>query len=217
MLIPKLLAGLLGALSWAQPPGAGQAIAGIDALQARFSEPSRPDDKDWVRRRLAHLYEVDQFARGAYMKMPDPGERRKLAARIIALDQANTAELKDLLKRHRWFTISGFGKDADLHAWVLVQHSDRDPAFQQQVLEILAGLYAQGETSGNNYANLFDRVARSAGKPQRYGTQGRCTAPGQWEPYEIEAPDAVDARRASVGLQTMSEYLELSKQRRWCP
>jgi hypothetical protein len=208
---------LLGALSWAQQPDAEEVLARIDALHARFTEPSRPHDKDWVRRRLAHLYEVDQMVRGAYMKAPDAGQRKKLGARIMALDQAHTAELKELLKIHRWFTISEFGKDSDLHAWILVQHSDRDPAFQRQVLEILAGLYPQGETSGYNYANLYDRVARNAGMPQRYGTQGRCTAPGKWEPFDIEDPANLEARRASAGLSTMAEYLQLSKDRGWCP
>src|SRR5689334_11591508 len=93
-------------------------FAQISAEQARFTEPRQPDDKEWVKRRLAHLYAVDQMARGAYIK-PRPAEwsaaageyyRKKLANRIIALDTANTAELKELLKVYHWFTLTEFGK-----------------------------------------------------------------------------------------------------------
>src|SRR5262249_30051436 len=107
-------------------------FAEISAEQARFTEPRQPENKEWVKRRLAHLYDVDQKARAAYVK-PRPVEwsaeaceyyRKKLANRIVALDRANTAELKELLKLYRWFTVSEFGKETDLHAWLLVQHSD---------------------------------------------------------------------------------------------
>src|SRR5262249_24761475 len=84
------------------------------------------------------------------------------------------------------------GEKADLQAWVLVQHADRDRAFQQEVLAILSTLYASGETSADNYANLYDRVAHNSGKPQRYGTQGGCVGPGEYETYEIEDPANVE-------------------------
>ena len=222
-------------LGWAQQPPAvvfpevdralDAVFAEIAAEQARFTEPRQPQDKEWVKRRLAHLYDVDQKARGAFMK-PRPAEwspearqyyGKKLSSRIIALERAHTAELKELLKLYRWFKVSEFGEKGDLHAWVLVQHSDRDPAFQQEVLAILTTLYASGETDGNSYANLYDRVAYNAGRPQRYGTQGRCAGPGKWEPFEIEDPANLDQRRASVGLSTMAAYLQRSIDRGYCP
>ena len=200
-------------------------FAEISAAQAKFTEPPDSHNRDWVKRRLAHLYEVDQLARGAYIK-PRPADwspevcdyyGKKLANRITAIDRANTAELKELLKIYRWFTISEFGKESDLQAWVLVQHSDKDPAFQQEVLAILTTLYKTGETSGNNYANLYDRVARKAGQPQRYGTQGQCACPGKWEPFEVEDPAGLDARRAAVGLSPMDAYLRQFPHRKYCP
>jgi len=226
---------LSGRLDWAQTPPAAtfpeadqtlEAVwASIRAEQARFQEVPAPQLKEWVKRRLAHLYTVEQKALGEYIKPRpaawDPAEKeyytRKLAARIIALEDADTAELKEFLKRYRWFTVSEFGAETDTHAWVIVQHSDRDPAFQREVLAILGTLYASGETSVSNYANLYDRVEMNAGKPQRYGTQGNCAGPGQWVPYEIADPAGLDERRKSLGLSTMAEYLQRSKDKKYCP
>jgi hypothetical protein len=197
----------------------------ISAEEARFTEPRQPENKEWVKRRLEHLFNVDQKARGAYIR-PRPAHwssetreyyRKKLANRIIALDRAHTAELMELLKLYRWFTISEFGEKVEGYAWLLVQHSDFDVAFQQEVLAILTSLYPKGETSPSNYANLWDRVARNTGKLQRYGTQGHCVEPGRWEPYEVEDPAGLDQHRASVGLSTMAEYLRRSKERGYCP
>jgi hypothetical protein len=57
----------------------------------------------------------------------------------------------------------------------------------------------------------------NAGKPQRYGMQGNCAGPGQWVPYEIADPAGLDERRKSLGLSTMAEYLQRSKNKKYCP
>ncbi len=49
-------------------------------------------------------------------------------------------------------------------------------------------------------------MAHNAGRAQTYGTQGRCVAPGDWRPFELVEPAALDARRASVGLEPIAEY-----------
>lgn len=121
-------------------------------------------------------------------------------------DESNTAWLKGEIARAGWFTISRFGAEADNAAWLLTQHADKDPAFQAQVLTMLEQLAAQGETNRKNYAYLYDRVAVGAHRPQRYGTQGRCTGPATWEPMEMETPGEVDERRRSVGLGPEAEY-----------
>ena len=61
------------------------------------------------------------------------------------------------------------------------------------------------ETDGENYALLFDRIQVNAGKPQRFGSQGRCDGQS-WVPDVIDSPADVDRRRASVGLEPMRDY-----------
>lgn len=195
----------------------------VAELDAAFAlRPADPKDKGWLKAKLAHMVEVDQYMR-RYADTPRTGgynkdetadfNKRFIGERWTALDRRNTEELKKLLKLRRWFTIGEFGKAADDAAWLLVQHADHDPAFQKSTLKILDGLWAKGETDPGHYAYLWDRVAASFHDPSkrrllRYGTQGGCAGPGKWEPLPVEKPALLDKRRASVGLGPESEYVK---------
>lgn len=43
----------------------------------------------------------------------------------------------------------------------------------------------------------------------RHGTQGHCTEAGAWEPFATEAPEGLDARRASMGLPPEATYVDM--------
>lgn len=129
-----------------------------------------------------------------------------LSVQMCAVDEANTAWLRDQLKAHGWFGLSRYGRDADMAAFLMVQHADRNRAFQRETLGLLEKLVAQGESEPRTYAYLYDRLAGADRRPQRYGTQGRCTGPGVWEPHPVEDPAHLDERRAQVGLAPEAEY-----------
>lgn len=193
----------------------------VAQLQQEFAKkPPAPNDKEWVKAKLQHMVDVDQYMRG----MNETPERRKYTdeERLefnermpwAAIDAKNTADLKELLKIYPWFTISEFGWEADKNAWLLVQHADHDAPFQRQVLAVLEPLAAKHESDPKMFAYLFDRVASSFQhpedrKPQRYGTQGQCTGPGTWEPLPVENPEKLDELRAQVGLGPEAEYKKL--------
>lgn len=122
------------------------------------------------------------------------------------VDEGNTAWLKEQVSRNGWFTVSKYGTEADMAAFLLVQHADRDVAFQAEVLKLLEPLAAAKETNPQTFAYLYDRVAVNTQRPQRWGTQGRCNEAGVWEPREVEAPEQLDERRAAVGLPPEAEY-----------
>lgn len=211
-------------------PKVDAALAECDAhvtgLRAGFAQaPETPDDKHRVQSRLRLMVAVDQYIRVFAMRdWPSLGfsareteaVNRELVARMVAVDAANTAELKGLLEKRGWFTISEYGEEADTNAWLLVQHADADPAFQREIAARLEPLAARGETRPSNFAYLFDRIASSFDdpskrRPQRYGTQGRCTGPGLWEPYPVEDPDNLEERRRGAGLTSMAEYQRMFK------
>lgn len=185
------------------------------------SHPANPESKEWVKAKLQFMFDIDQEAR----KFEPPGlqsytkeEKKYFEAEyqkiLDDIDSKNLNDLMDLLKLYQWFKISEFGKDADFHAWLLVQHSDTDLAFQRKILAVLEKLYPINETGRKNYAYLFDRVAVAVAFPkervlQRYGTQGECKGPGTWEPYPMEEPNKVDERRLSMGLNTLAEYKKM--------
>lgn len=142
---------------------------------------------------------------------PDPGLREELlkmhdahqearnpydAQRIAATEERNVARLKELVSRHGWPTLSMVGQEAASAAWLLVHQAQRDPQFQLKVVKLMEPLVARKEVNPQIYAYLYDRTH----KPQRYGTQGTCLAPGVWQPREMEDPPKVDERRAKLKL-----------------
>jgi hypothetical protein len=125
--------------------------------------------------------------------------------RTITIDCENTAWLRTQMQQIGWFDIPTYGTDADHDAWLLVQHADRTPDFQRTTLAQLEAL-PPGSTNRKNLAYLWDRIASSEGRPQRYGTQGHCVGPGTWEPNPSEDPSHLDNRRMQMGLNPEGEY-----------
>lgn len=193
----------------------------VAAMNTAFDEiPPELNNKEWVKTKLQHMVDVDQYMRlfpnVIYDHQYTDDETKDFWAKFFprwqSVDGINTVDLKKILEIYSWFKISDFGALADSNAWLLVQHADHDPVFQNEVLPLLESLMKVGETNASNYAYLFDRVAASWNDPtkrklQRYGTQGMCVAPGVWEPIPIEDLPNLDGRRQSVGLGSEAEYV----------
>ena len=132
-------------------------------------------------------------------------------ARWIAVDEANTSRLKLIVAQYGWPGPEMVGHDGVLAAFLLVQHADRDPAFQQATLPLVREAYLAGKIPGENYALLQDRVLVGEGQPQIYGSQCRLAPDGtKWVPQPIEDEAHVDQRRREVGLGPLAEYLVLN-------
>src|SRR5690606_36754785 len=188
-------------------PASRLAVLSIAAHSAELSELYRRTAEDqFARLHLSAARERVNWAAG----LSDPARAYAyfiIASKGCSLDAENTRWLKEQVSLRGWFTISKYGADADFAAWLLVQHADRDVPFQTEMLRILEPLVPAKETGQINYAYLHDRVAVNSGRPQRYGTQGRCTAAGVWEPREVEEPETLDERRAAVGLPPEADYI----------
>jgi hypothetical protein len=131
-----------------------------------------------------------------------------------AIDLANAAWLKADLQAHGWYRISTYGADADGAAWSIVQHARHDLAFQEDVLAMLEPLWRSGDTKGANYASLYDQTAHLTGRPDRFGIDGECTAPGVWTPAPQEDPSATDGWRQRAGMPPLADYI--ATRRRGC-
>ncbi|MDP3370712.1 MAG: hypothetical protein Q8M32_12810 [Brevundimonas sp.] len=168
-------------------------------------------------RELLHRVGRDQLVRHGFGSGPQvwgpdlsPGALVRVQAALgrqaCEIDGENTAWLKADVAANGWYRVSVDGDRASRAAWLLAQHADRDPAFQRHVLSLLEPLVATGETNAANYAYLYDRWASGSNRPQRYGTQGRCTAKEVWTPNDLEDTDRVEALRAEVGIGSLAEY-----------
>ena len=136
-----------------------------------------------------------------------------LIERLRRIDEFNTETLKSMLEGREWFRDDKDGKDAAYNAWLIVQHADRNPEFQRTILPLIEAALGTPGTSNQNYAYLHDRIAIAEGRPQLYGTQGRCVDLGIWEPYEIIDEAQVDIRRADMDLDTVADNITRLKDR----
>ena len=152
-----------------------------------------------LRRELLAMMKEDQVARFAAMR--DQGNPALVEA-MEAVDRRTTARMKKIIAEHGFPGKTLVGEDGSHAAWVLVQHADKDLAFQKLCLAKMEPLVASGEVTAANHGYLLDRIAVAEQRPQRYGTQFT----SQGEPSPIEDPANVDARRRAIGLGTMAEY-----------
>lgn len=129
-------------------------------------------------------------------------------ADLAAADSANTAWLQSMVERHGWPDRETIGEDGANAAFLLVQHADRDTAFQARVLPALEAAHRRGQAKGQHVALLTDRIARGRDEPQVYGTQATLRD-GRMVPDPIRDSSGVDARRATMGLPPLAEYLRV--------
>lgn len=87
--------------------------------------------------------------------------------------------------------------------FLVIQHSDAET--MTSYLPIIEELYKKGETRGENYALLYDRVSllKPDGK-QYYGTQVNDMLK---KPFPIRDERNVDKRRRELGMITLESYL----------
>jgi hypothetical protein len=186
-------------------PEGRELIAAIEQsiAKARADNAALPPAKTDVER-LQRLTELDQAPRRVvttfdFGRIPEADRGAALnaaSARIEAVDDENLAILLAMVPPEGWFLRSKYGKAARI-AFHIVQHSDVQT--QKRFLPTLETLVPAGEFDGQSYGMMFDRVAISEGRPQRFGTQFRCDG-GKWRPYPMEAADQVDARRKAMGF-----------------
>jgi hypothetical protein len=121
----------------------------------------------------------------------------------VSVDAGNTARMKDIVTQIGWPTCSRVGEEAASHAWLLVQHADRDVEFQEHCLALMKQ-EPPGEVLPRDMAMLEDRIRVNRNQPQLYGTQFR-SVDGKPTLLPIEDEAHVDERRKQVGLGSLEE------------
>ena len=161
-------------------------------------------------RALLERVRVDQAIRDTFVLQLQAGRAvdSSLAARMAAIDSANTTWLKAVVARRGWPGRSEVGPEASNAAFLIVQHAVHDSAFQAQALSLMERGVATGEVRGADVAMLADRVAVHRGQPQRYGTQAKLLE-GRLVLDPIADSAHVDERRAALGMPPLREYVRL--------
>ena len=146
--------------------------------------------------RLLWMAKNDQHARHAVLNDKPWDER---------IDHRNTRTMKQIIARYGWPGEKLVGQVGAEAAWLLIQHADHDRAFQKYCHKLLKEAVKQNDAQPKHLAYLTDRICVGDNLPQVYGTQ--------WE-YPIADQEHVDERRAAVGLSSLAEYLDESRQMR---
>lgn len=121
-----------------------------------------------------------------------------------SIAHSNARYLKQVVEQEGWPTIASFGANASQAAWLIVQHADHDPDFQERCLALMHNL-SEGEIDPENMAALEDKIRINKNVPQLYGTQFH----GEGEhfaPYPIEDQEHLDERRAALKLEPYATY-----------
>lgn len=182
--------------------------AAIAAEKAR--QATLPPTSD-VGEQLVRMAQMDQRARDPldtldFSLLPEVERERAHAAiwaEIDPVDRANQARLLELAPAEGWFHPSVYGERPAAAAFLIVQHSNAD--LWRRFVPVLEPLARAGEIDGQDYALMYDRLALSEGRPQRYGSQMVCRD-GRYVVNTLEAPEGVDARRAELGMGPLAEY-----------
>jgi hypothetical protein len=102
------------------------------------------------------------------------------------------------------------GDEGASSAWLLCQHADQDLELQRRALSLLDGAVGAGDAHARHLVYLTDRVLVAEGRPQRFGTQLHSSG-GELTRYPVEEPDALDQRRAAMGLEPFEECNRLAR------
>jgi hypothetical protein len=100
------------------------------------------------------------------------------------------------------------GKKGSNQFWLMVQHCDKQPKFQQKVLASMKKEMIKGNADPQNFAYLTDRVRLNIGQKQLYGTQVTYNTDScQAIPRLLTDSLTVNQRRKKVGLKPIEFYL----------
>lgn len=161
-----------------------------------------------LQKELLQMEKLDQDAREVLVSAMATGDvPADHPARLHALevDAINLQKLKHIIAQDGFPTVAMVGLKGVNAAFILTQHADEDPKFQERMLRVFTVRLRDGEVTGQEYALLTDRVLRAQGKPQRYGSQFGGSEEGM-KPDPIADEAHVDERRHALGMVSLANY-----------
>jgi hypothetical protein len=156
---------------------------------------------------LSAMVVIDQKAAGLPpegMQFNSP-EWSKFKDSIFSLHHE---KMEVLFARYGYPGYAEVGEKGSKNFWLLVQHLDKWPSFQEKVLESMKKQLDRKNASSVDYAYLTDRVRLNTNRKQVYGTQVTYNVDScQAVPKPLEEPQKVNLRRKQVGLEPVEEYM----------
>jgi hypothetical protein len=141
----------------------------------------------------------------------DPELREELLAMADGSDGRSRVEhaerLWEILDDYEsWPGFNLVDDDGARAAWLVAQFAIDDVGLERRCLEMLEVSVACGDADPVHHAYLLDRVRMNDGRDQLYGSQFVLSRDGDLEPWPVDDPAAVDARRLRLGLPAFTEH-----------
>jgi hypothetical protein len=178
-------------------------------------DPSATQLNQSLRSELLKMQSDDQKYRGEIDKIRATSltadEKQKRVAALMEkqerLDKRNIKRLVQIINKYGWPGRSLVGKEGSLTAFLIIQHAELED--QKKYFPMLKEAVRRGEANQDYAALLEDRILMREGKKQIYGSQLHFNeVTKKWELWPIEDEENVDARRTSVGLEPLAEYVK---------
>jgi hypothetical protein len=163
-----------------------------------------------IRAELEAMYEYDrELVTTSY----DPEQDLLALETVQAVDRAHADRLKEIVDCIGWPTRELVGLKATQAAYMVIQHAGHDMEFQNQCLEMMVDLVAQGQLPASYIALLTDRIRVFSDQPQVFGTQMKMArnefgvlVPTPTVP--IEDPEHLNSRRSLMGMVPHEHFVE---------
>ncbi|MDQ3190077.1 MAG: hypothetical protein M3Q58_00630 [Bacteroidota bacterium] len=149
----------------------------------------------------------------------DNNEIDTISKEIVSLnlrltDSLNFIVIKKIFEENGFLGYNKIGKTSSKNFWLLIQHADKHPNFQLEVLKTMKIAADNGNASLIDFAYLTDRVKVNMRQQQIYGTQMRLNEfKTSYEPISLVEPENVNIRRKEVGLGLIEEYIKTMNER----
>lgn len=157
-----------------------------------------------LRAELLRIVQMDQAARIEPERMSKT-EEAAWQKKLNEVDAETLPSIQSIHDRYGFPSASEVGRAGVQAAFLVIQHAITAPKLMSQAAREAKALMDHGDLPSIDYALLVDRVACVIEhKPQRYGTQGSRIPKNYWY-CPIAEPDQVNARRAALFLQPLSQ------------
>jgi hypothetical protein len=144
----------------------------------------------------------------------DTISKEEIIHNIVLTDSLNYFHAKEIFEKYGFPNYDLVGEKGSNNFWLIMQHQDMHPEFQDSVLSKMKTEVDVNKASASNFAYLTDRVKVNTKQLQVYGTQMQLNEDStSFEPKPVIEPEKLNERRKSVGLGSIEDYTEAMNNR----
>lgn len=176
-------------------------------------------DKEF-RKKLIAIYQEDKVEPIIPIEI-DCNNIQKILTNVLSLDQdmrtngnridpkidrENLITVISIIEKCGMPTLNEINQNQMSAIWLVFQHADN--YHRKKYFPLLKISAENGDLRKSQMAIMEDRILMMDGKPQIYGSQiAQDKENGGWKIYDLQNPETVDKRRAEVGLEPLSNYV----------